>query len=124
MGLTAHACGNGHVTYPGHYRCPECHEPQTGTIDLTEHTGTVITWTNSTSTPPGVREPNPIAIVEFDLDTGTVRVIGGLTTTNVSIGQSVKPVFEETLRDPNAGIRLPETQNWSGYRFAPLPADG
>lgn len=120
MSLLAHKCTNGHITYPGHYRCPECHEQQTETIDLGEKTGTIVTWTNSTSTPPGVRAPNPLAIVEFTLEPDTVRVIGGLTTADVTIGQSVRPVFEETLRDPDAGIRLPATQDWSGYRFAPV----
>lgn len=119
MSLLAHKCENDHVTYPGHYRCPECHEQQTETIDLQEKTGTIVTWTNSTSTPPGVRAPNPLAIVEFTLDTDTVRVIGGLTTTDVTIGQTVRPVHKASLRDPDAGIRLPETQEWSGYRFTP-----
>lgn len=119
MSLLAHKCGNDHVTYPGHYRCPECHEQQTETIDLREKRGRIVTWTNSTSTPPGVRAPNPLAIIEFELDIDTVRVIGGLTTTNVTIGQTVRPVYEDTLRDPDAGIRLPDTQEWSGYRFAP-----
>jgi hypothetical protein len=63
----AHRCPNGHLTYPGHTRCPDCGEEQTETVDLSERTATVVTWTTSTATPPGVREPNHLGIVEFDV---------------------------------------------------------
>lgn len=120
MPLTAYYCQNDHLTYPQHPRCPTCGEPQINTIDLSDHTGTVITWTTSTAPPPGVRQPNPIAIVEFDTDHGTVRTIGGLTTTDVAIGDTVEPTYVDELRDPNAGIRDPTSQSWDGYRFQPV----
>ena len=81
---------------------------------------TVITWTTSTATPPGVREPNHLAIVEFDVDGESVRAIGQLTTDGVEIGDTVEPVYAEELRDPEAGIREPASQSWDGYRFRPI----
>jgi uncharacterized OB-fold protein len=115
----AHRCENGHLTQPGHTRCPECGKPQTETVDLRGKTGEVVTWTESTATPPGVREPNTLAIVEFELQDGSVRAIGG-TTDEVETGQAVQPVYVERLRDPDAGIREAESQEWDGYRFEPV----
>ena len=128
MSLDAHACPNGHVTYPGHTRCPECGEEQTETIDLTDRTATVVTWTHSTKTPPGVRQPNTLAIVEFDVSDATadahgdefVRAIGQTTTDGVETGDEVEPVYAEQLRDPEAGIKVPASQEWDGYRFDPV----
>ena len=119
MSLEAHRCPNGHLTYPGHPRCPDCGEPQEETVDLTDRTATVVTWTTSTATPPGVRQPNPLAIVEFDVDGTPVRAIGGLTTDDVETGDAVRPVHVEALRDPEAGIRAAASQAWDGYRFEP-----
>ena len=121
MSFDAHRCPNGHVTYPGHTRCPECEEEQTETVDLADRTGTVVTWTTSTATPPGVREPNHLAIVEFSVDGETVRALGQLTTADgVEIGDTVEPVYAEELRDPEAGIREPDSHEWDGYRFEPV----
>lgn len=120
MSLEAHRCANGHLTYPGHPRCPDCGEPQEDTVDLTDRTAAVVTWTVSTATPPGVRQPNPLAIVEFDVDGEPVRAIGGLTTDAVETGDEVRPVYVEALRDPDAGIRAAESQAWDGYRFEPV----
>jgi uncharacterized OB-fold protein len=126
MSFDAHVCPNGHVTYPGHTLCPECHEEQTGTVDLSDRTGEVVTWTHSTKTPPGVREPNTLAIVEFDVgdatDGGdeTVRAIGQVTTDDVETGDAVEPVYVEELRDPAVGIKEPASQEWDGYRFEPV----
>jgi len=120
VSLEAHRCAEGHLTYPAHPRCPTCGEPQVETVDLTERTATVVTWTVSTATPPGVREPNPLAIVEFEVDGQPVRAIGGLTTDRVETGDEVRPVYVETLRDPDAGIRAAESQSWDGYRFEPV----
>lgn len=119
MTLRAGACPSGHVTYPSHDRCPTCGDPQTTTIDLSDRTGTIVTWTTSTAPPPGVRQPNHIAIVEFDVDGSAVRAIGGLTTGDVTIGDKVRPVYVGELRDPDAGIRDPNSQDWDGYRFEP-----
>ena len=119
MSLHASRCPNGHLTYPDHPRCPTCGEPQIADIDLTNRTATVVTWTESTATPPGVRQPNTLAIVEFDVDGETVRVIGQ-TTDDVDIGMEVEPVYAEELRDPDAGIRENASQEWDGFRFRPV----
>ncbi|NIB99338.1 OB-fold domain-containing protein [Halobacterium sp. R2-5] len=121
MSFDAHRCPNGHVTYPGHTRCPECGEEQTETVDLTDRTGAVVTWTTSQATPPGVREPNHLAIVEFEVEGESVRALGQLATADgVEIGSEVEPVYEEELRDPEAGIREPASHEWDGYRFEPV----
>jgi len=125
MTFDAHVCPNGHVTYPGHPLCPECGEPQEDTIDLTDRTGEVVTWTKSTATPPGVRAPNTLAIVEFDVTDAVegdehVRAIGQVTTGEVETGDSVEPVYVEELRDPDIGIKVPESTDWDGYRFDPV----
>ncbi|MFW5959379.1 MAG: OB-fold domain-containing protein [Natronomonas sp.] len=118
MSLEAHRYADGSITYPGHPVGPGGAEP-VDTIDLSEYTGTVVTWTTSTATPTGVREPNHLAIVEFDVDGTPVRALGQLTTDEVEIGTEVEPVFCEQLRDPDAGIREPDSQAWDGYRFRP-----
>ena len=125
---------DGSITYPGHPIGPGGEEP-VGTVDLSEYTATVVTWTESTATPPGVRQPNAIAIVEFDVDGEPVRAIGQLTSDDVSddesearetpspgveIGDEVRPVYADELRDPEAGIRIAESQEWDGYRFEPI----
>ena len=120
-GFSAGRCPNGHLSYPTHPRCPTCGEPQTETVELADREATVVTWTVSTATPPGVRQPNPLAIVEFDVEGTAVRAIGGLTTDGVSIGDRVRPVYVEELRDPDADvIRVPESMAWDGYRFEPV----
>ncbi|MFB6152013.1 MAG: Zn-ribbon domain-containing OB-fold protein [Haloarculaceae archaeon] len=143
MSLDAHVCPNGHVTCPGHPRCPECGREQTAAVDLADRTGTVVTWTHSTRTPPGVREPNTVAVVEFEVGDAvaravvpgdgsdsaghphrpkdrSVRVVGGVTTADVETGDTVEPVYVEQLRDPEAGIREADSQDWDGYRFDPV----
>jgi len=120
MSFDAHRCPNGHLTYPGHTRCPDCGEHQTGTVDLSDRRAEVVTWTHSTATPPGVRQPNTIAIVEFDVDGESVRAIGQVTTDAVETGDTVEPVYAEELRDPEIGIKEPESQEWDGYRFEPV----
>jgi len=120
-GLIAGVCPNGHRSYPTHPRCPTCGEPQTETLDLADRDAKVLTWTVSAATPPGVRQPNPLAIVEFDLDGDAVRAIGGLTTEAVETGDTVRPIYVEELRDPEADIiRVPESMDWDGYRFEPV----
>lgn len=114
--FAAHRCPNGHLTYPGHARCPDCGEPQTETVDLADREAEVVTWTESTATPPGVREPNTLAIVAFEIDDQQVRAIGQVEG-DVAIGDTVEPVYVEQLRDPEAGIREPASQSWDGYRF-------
>lgn len=137
MTLEATRCPNDHYYHPPHPRCPDCGAVPDERVDLAGREATVVTWTTAHATPPGVREPNHVAIVEFDLavdggageeyeehDDGnenrTVRAIGGLTTNDVAIGDRVRPVYVEELRDPAAGIREPESQEWDGYRFEPV----
>ncbi len=113
---------DGTVTYPPHPVGPEGGDPLE-TVDLSEYEATVVTWTVSTATPPGVRAPNALAIVEFDVDGEPVRAIGGLVegaAEAVEIGDTVQPVHVEELRDPGAGIREPSSQAWDGYRFEPV----
>jgi hypothetical protein len=128
MTLLAGLCPNGHVSCPTHPRCPECGGPQDESIDLTDRTAEVVTWTHSTATPPGVREPNTLAIVEFDITDvpaatdAFVRALGQVTTDDVETGDRVEPVYADQLRDPNAGIKSgnPESVAWDGYRWDPV----
>lgn len=110
---------DGSLTYPPHPIGPDGSEP-VDRVDLSEHTARVVTWTTSTAPPPGVEGPNHLAIVEFDVDGESVRALGQLTTDDVAIGDEVAPVYAEQLRDPEAGIREPESQDWDGYRFEPV----
>ena len=122
---------DGSILYPPHPVGPDGNEP-VGTVDLTEYTATLITWTTSTATPPGVRQPNHIGIVEFEVseassdgrmesdDGEPVRAIGQLTTNDVEIGDELEAVYVDELREPGAGIREPESQAWDGYRFRPV----
>ncbi len=109
---------DGTVGYPPHPVNGDGAE-RVGTVDLSEHTAQVVTWTESTATPPGVREPNTLAIVAFEIDGEEVRAVGQ-TTDDVEIGQTVTPVYAEQLRDPEAGIREPASQDWDGFRFQPV----
>lgn len=110
---------DGSLSYPEHPLGPNGEEP-VDTVDLAEYTANVLTWTTSTATPPGVREPNTLGIVEFDVDGESVRALGQFTSDDVEIGDEVRPVYCEELRDPEAGIREPESQAWDGYRFEPV----
>ena len=153
--LKAARCPDGHYHHPPHPRCPDCGAKPTERIDLSDREAVIVTWTTVTATPPGVRKPNHLAIVEFDLgdrgdadgtddegdgdpgngddadgangggaeddsENGTVRAIGGLTTDDAAIGDRVRPVYVERLREPEAGIREPDSQEWDGYRFEPI----
>ncbi|WIV67285.1 OB-fold domain-containing protein [Natrialbaceae archaeon AArc-T1-2] len=119
MTMEATRYEDGSISFPGHPVGPNGAEP-VETIDLSEYTAEIVTWTTSTATPPGVREPNHIAIVEFDVEGESVRAIGQLTTGEVETGDEVRPVYDEELREPGAGIREPESQEWGGYRFEPV----
>lgn len=118
-GLCAARYASGTVTYPPRSSCPTTGEPRTGWVDLSNRVGTVLTWTRATTTPPGVREPNTLAIVVFEVDDQQVRVIGG-TTDPVAIGDRVRPVYVEQLRDPEQAVRATDSQRWDGYRFEPI----
>ncbi|MEM4782636.1 MAG: OB-fold domain-containing protein [Halalkalicoccus sp.] len=109
---------DGTISCPGHPRGLQGGEP-VEEIDLTEREGEIVTWTTSQATPPGVRQPNHLAIVEFEIEGQSVRVLGQLTTGEVEIGDRVRQTYVEQLREPGAGIREPESQEWDGYRFEP-----
>ena len=114
----------GAVSYPPHPIGPGGTE-RVGTVDLREHEARVITWTTSTATPPGVREPNTLAIVEFamgdDYDGPPVRALGQIAEQedgsadqfDVAIGDRVEPVYADELREP-------ASQSWDGFRFRPV----
>ncbi|WP_423996633.1 Zn-ribbon domain-containing OB-fold protein [Halorubrum trapanicum] len=136
---------DGTVTYPPHTVGPNGAE-RVGTVDLRGYEGRVVTWTTSTATPPGVREPNTLAIVEFDMgeayDGPAVRALGQIAERDaagrggdhgegdddsdggeqfdVEIGDRVEPVYAGELREPGAGIREPKSQEWDGFRFRPV----
>ncbi|MFO8114471.1 MAG: hypothetical protein R6U01_03775 [Halorubrum sp.] len=136
--LEAAEYADGTVTYPPHTVSPNGAE-RVGTVDLAEYEARVVTWTTSTATPPGVREPNTLAIVEFDMGEGydgpVVRALGQVASrgdadddagtdapgdVDVDIGDRVEPVYADDLREPDAGIREPESQEWDGFRFRPV----
>ncbi|ELZ00317.1 hypothetical protein [Natrialba asiatica] len=119
MTMDAYRYEDGTISYPGHPRGPDGAEP-VDTIDLSEFTAEVVTWTTSTATPPGVREPNHLAIVEFTIEGESVRAIGQVTTGEIEVGEEVRPVSVDELREPGAGIREPASQEWDGYRFEPV----
>ncbi|QAU12708.1 hypothetical protein EKH57_08215 [Halorubrum sp. BOL3-1] len=128
---------DGTVTYPPHTVSPDGAE-RVEAVDLREYEGQVVTWTTSTATPPGVREPNTLAIVEFEMGDGydgpPVRALGQIAEGgetedaadgdsgqfDVDIGDRVEPVYADGLREPGAGIREPESQEWDGFRFRPV----
>jgi hypothetical protein len=111
---------DGSILYPAHPLGPGGAEP-VESIDLSEYTATVVTWTKSTATPPGVRAPNTLAIVEFDVAGEPVRAIGQVAdNAEIEIGDEVRPVYADDLREPGAGIREPDSQEWDGYRFEPV----
>jgi len=118
--LVATRYESGAIACPGHPLGPEGTQP-VGTVDLAEHTAQVVTWTTSTATPPGVREPNHLAIVEFEVEGRSVRVLGQLTTGEVETGDEVRPIYVEELREPGVGIKDADgPQAWDGYRFEPV----
>jgi uncharacterized OB-fold protein len=117
--MTAYRYPDGSLTYPGHPKGPGG-QAHVDTVDLSEHTAEVITWTTSTATPPGVRQPNHLAVVEFDVDGEPVRALAQLEDGNVDIGDEVEPYYVPELRDPEVGIRELESQAWDGYRLRPV----
>jgi uncharacterized OB-fold protein len=110
---------DGSIVYPPHPVGPDGGKP-VESVDLSEHIATIVTWTTSTAPPPGIAEPNHLAIVEFDVDGESVRALGQLTTDDIGIGDEVRPVYTRQLRDSTVGIRESDSQDWDGYRFEPV----
>lgn len=122
MTLTAYRCPNDHLFYPNHPRCPHCGASELQPVDLTNLTGEVITWTESSIAPPGIKTPHRLAIVEFEIKGMTVRILGKVTE-SVAVGDEVRPRYTETLRDSGACIRISDRQRWDGYEFEPIVTD-
>ncbi len=120
MSLDVGVCPNGHASASPGRRCRECGAAFERTVDVSDAIGEVVSWTVAHATPPGVRSPNPLAFVAFEVEETTVTILGGVTTEDVGIGDAVEPVYVDELRDPEAGIRQPDSQAWDGYRFRPL----
>lgn len=118
--MLAWRCPNDHLQYPKRPACPVCGAEPTESVTLSDRTAEVVTWTRTTATPPGVREPNRLAIVEFTIDGETVRALGQ-TTDAVEIGTTVTPVYVEALREPGAGIKSATgPQAYDGWQFEPV----
>ena len=115
---TAAEYADGSVGYPMHPIGPDGHAP-VGEVALTGRAGTVETWTESTATPPGVRAPNLLAIVSFDLPGGPVRMIGQVDADAVAIGDRVHLGPPTQLREPDSGLRPTAVQSYVGHRFVP-----
>ena len=115
--LNAYRCANGHVSYPKHPLCNICGLAYEKEIPLFNLEATVITWTTSTVPAPGVRTPNTIAIVEYDVEGYKIKILGGVEGENVKIGDKVKARYISELRDSKKSKRFMESQDWDGYRF-------
>lgn len=120
MSLHAWACANGHLHVPRRQTCRTCGAPIEDSLALEDRVGEIVTWTVVRAPPPGVRSPNPVAFVRFEVGDESVTLLGGLTASDVAIGQPVEPVHVEELRDPTAGIVDPPAAGWTGYRFRPI----
>src|SRR5699024_5852106 len=92
--MTAARCADGAISYPPHPLGPDGSEP-VEFVDLSDHTATIVTGTTNTAPPPGVREPNHLAVVEFEIEGESVRALGQLATGDVEIGERVRPVYTE-----------------------------
>jgi uncharacterized OB-fold protein len=119
-GMEALRYADGSITYPPHPVGPDGSEP-VESVDLSQYEAEVVTWTTSYATPPGVRQPNTIAVVEFDVDGTSVRAIGGVVDdAEVTTGGTIRPVYVQELRDPEVGIKEPASHTWDGFRFEPV----
>lgn len=117
--VTAIRYADGTVSFPAHARGLGGGDP-VERIDLRDRRGTIVTWTTSMATPPGVRAPNHLAIVEFSLGEDSVRMIGQVTTDAIRTGDLVELEYVPELRDPELAVRVADSQRWDGYRFSPV----
>jgi uncharacterized OB-fold protein len=115
--LNAYQCVNGHVSYPKHPMCNICGLTCEKKIPLSNLEATVITWTTSTVPTPGVRSPNTIAIVEYEIEGCKIKILGGVDAEKIKIGDKVKAKYIPELRDPKKSKRFAESQYWGGHRF-------
>ncbi|MFB6282648.1 MAG: nucleic acid-binding protein [Halobacteria archaeon] len=125
--LVARKCDEGHYSFTDQDACPRCGTELSMEKDLSDTSGKVVAATVSRATPDGVRTPNPLATVEFNLEEGTVTKTGQLTENAVREGELVvesgdlvEPVYVEQLRDTGESFKHEESQGWGGYRFCPV----
>ena len=119
MAYTAARYADGSAGYPAHPIGPDG-VASAGEVALTGQEGTVETWTESTATPPGVRAPNLLAIVAFEVDGGPVRMIGQVDAATIAIGDRVRLGPPSQLRDPDRALRPEAVQSYAGHRFVPV----
>jgi hypothetical protein len=116
---TAAQYADGSVGYPRHPIGPDGHASR-GEVSLLGVEGTVETWTRSTATPPGVRAPNLLAIVAFDVTGGPIRMLGQVEADSIAIGDRVRLGPVTQLRDPARALRPVAVQSYTGHRFVPV----
>lgn len=90
-----------HRWYYSGERCPECGAEDVDTYQLAE--GRVVATTTVHATPPGVREPNSLAIVRFD----DITLIAQLEDETIETGDDVTFGEESVLRDGDTAIEGP-----------------
>lgn len=96
------ACSN-HWYYT-RARCVECGSTSFETYSL--GTGRVVATTTVHATPPGVRAPNRLGLIQFDDD---IRLVAQVDGPEISAGDSVEFGDITTLRSgdsPSAGPRV------------------
>lgn len=84
-------------------RCRECGGADFREVEL--GVGELVSTTVSRVTPPGVREPNPLGIADFN----GVSLVAQLADEDLAAGDSVVLAGEYDLRDGYVGPRLEAT---------------
>ncbi|MFC3959169.1 Zn-ribbon domain-containing OB-fold protein [Halovivax cerinus] len=90
-----------HRWYYTRQRCPACGAADADTYEL--GTGSVLATTTVHATPPGVRQPNPLAIVAFE----HVSLVAQLADETIETGDAVTFGDEAVLRDGDEPIEGP-----------------
>lgn len=84
-------------------RCHDCGGNDVRKVEL--GVGELVSTTVSRVTPPGVREPNPLGIADFD----DVSLVAQLADEDLTAGEDVVLTGEYELRDGYVGPRLEAT---------------
>ncbi|MFC3476783.1 PhlB family protein [Halobacterium litoreum] len=99
--MTATQCGTcGEAWAYDRARCPSCGGTDFASVEVGE--GVVVATTVSRVTPPGVREPNHLAIARF----GDVQVTAQVADEELTAGDAVVLAGDYELRDGERGPRL------------------